>query len=196
MTIYLENICKQYNGVSVLDNVNARIEWDGCYAIIGSKGCGKSTLLRIFMGLETPDSGGVHKMGDYKYPSLRSAYVPQECSLLLKKNALKNVKKAYRRAGKADIEEELSRFIEKDRLTIPTGELTYAEQRFVMIVSALFTPADFIVLDEPFEGMNEAEKQKALDYILDKRGSRPLLIAGCSAEGLDFAKVINLPPAV
>lgn len=186
MTIYLENICKSYNGNTVLDNFNARIEWDTCYAVVGPAGCGKTTLLKLFMGIDTPDSGAVHKMGDYKYPALRSAYVPQESHLILKKNALKNVKKAYRRAGKNSASEELLKFLSEDKLSVPVSELTPCEQRFVEIVCALFVPADFIVLDEPFLGMNENERQKALNYILDKRGSRPLLIAGRNEDGLDF----------
>ena len=39
---------------------------------------GKSTLLKAFLGEIKPDVGWVARMGDYKYPTLQSAYVPQE----------------------------------------------------------------------------------------------------------------------
>ena len=193
MTIYMENICKSYNGTKILNDFNARIEWDTCYGIVGPHECGKTTILKIFIGEEAFDSGAIHKMGDYKYPTLRSAYVPQLTRLVFKKNAIKNVKKAYHRAGKSSAISELALFLPEDKLTIPVGELSPVEQRFVEIVCALFVPADFIVLDDPFCGMNKEERQKALNYILEKRGSRPLIIASCNESDLDFVdKTIRL----
>ena len=81
MTIYLENISKSYGGVNVLNDFNVNIEDGKCYAFIGPEGSGKSTVLKIFMGTEKPDSGKVSRMGDYKYPTLQTAYVPQEDDL-------------------------------------------------------------------------------------------------------------------
>ena len=193
MTIILENICKAFNGQQVLDNYNLTVEWGRAYALVGPEGCGKTTILKIFMGTEKPDSGQVHRMGDYKYPTLQSAYVSQnDANLNLKKNAIWNVKKVHRWASKGRAIEELSKFIPAERQSIPVAELTQVERRFVEIVRALFVPADFIVLDEPFWGMSEEEREKAKAYILEIRGTRPLLMASRAAEGIDFAKIINL----
>ena len=49
MTIYLENICKSYGGVNVLNDFNVNIEDGKCYAFIGPEGSGKSTVLKNFM---------------------------------------------------------------------------------------------------------------------------------------------------
>ena len=193
MTIILEDICKSYGGAQILTDYNLTVEWGRAYCLTGPEGCGKSTILKIFMGLEKPDSGQIHRMGDYKYPTLQSAYVAQaDGNLVMKKNAIWNVKKVHRWASKGRAIEELSKFIPAERQTIPVSELTPVERRFVEIVRALFVPADFIVLDEPFEGMNEEEREKAKAYILEIRGTRPLLMATRNPEGVDFAKVISL----
>ena len=192
MTIILENISKSYNGKKVLDNLNVEIEDGRCYAFIGPKGSGKTTALKIFLGLEKPDEGKVCRMGDYKYPSLQSAYVPQASQLNLKKDAIWNVKKAHRWASKERAIEELSRFLEPERQTIPVADLTQVERRLVELTKALFLPADFIVLDSPFEGMNEVMKKRVIDYLLEMKGSRPLLIAQEKGDDLDFAKKILL----
>lgn len=193
MTIILENVSKSYNGVAVLNNFRVEIEWGKCYAFVGPEGTGKSTILKIFMGTETPDSGSVARMGDYKYPTLHSAYVSQEGQLNLKKSAVWNVKKAHRFASKKGAADKLSQFIAADRLEIPVSELTDVEKRFVELVRASFMSADFIVLDEPFYGMNEAEKKSAIDFVLNMRGSRPLLIATRDESGLDFVnKIIHI----
>ncbi|MCR5650500.1 MAG: ATP-binding cassette domain-containing protein [Lachnospiraceae bacterium] len=177
MTIYLEHICKTFKGVTALDDFSLSVEDDRCYVLVGPKGCGKTTALKIFMGLIKPDSGKVSRMGDYKYPSLRSAYVPQLSSLNPKKNAVWNVKKAHRTASKKRAVEELGRFLSEAEMNCQAGELPEGKQRIIEIVKALFVPADFIVLDEPFNGMTEDEKRASLEYILGQRGSRPLLIA-------------------
>ncbi|MBR4707080.1 MAG: ATP-binding cassette domain-containing protein [Pseudobutyrivibrio sp.] len=192
MTIILENISKSYNGKKVLDNLNVEIEDGRCYAFIGPKGSGKTTALKIFLGLEKPDEGKVCRMGDYKYPSLQSAYVPQASQLNLKKDAIWNVKKAHRWASKERAIEELSRFLEPERQTIPVADLTQVERRLVELTKALFLPADFIVLDSPFEGMDEVMKKRVIDYLLEMKGSRPLLIAQEKGDDLDFAKKILL----
>ncbi len=195
MTIILEHICKSYDGIKVLDDLNVEIEDGRSYAFVGAKGSGKTTALKIFMGLEKPDEGKVSRMGDYKYPTLQSAYVSQEGQLNPKKNAIWNVKKVHRWASKGRAIEELSRFISEDRMQIPVADLTDVEKRLVELVRAFFVPADFIVLDEPFLGMDEALRKDVLDYILSIKGNRPLLIAQSSEEGLDFARKVRLMDA-
>lgn len=192
MTIYLENICKEYNGVKVVDDLSISIEDDKCYSFVGPEGCGKTTVLKIFMGLVKPDSGRVSRMGDYKYPTLQSAYVPQEGSLNPKKNALWNVAKAHRTATKKGAQEELSRFFNDGDMAVPVKELSDSQRQKIEIIRAMFMPADFIVLDEPFTGMNITEKNTFIDYIMDKRGTRPLLIASREEQPIKGARVIKL----
>ena len=192
MTIILEDISKSYNGKRILDNLNVQIEDGKCYAFVGPKGCGKTTVLRIFMGLEKPDEGKVARMGDYKYPTLQTSYVSQNGSLNLKKNAIWNVKKAHRFASKGRAIEELSRFLPEDKMECATGELSFTQRKLVELVKALFLPSDFIVLDNLFEGMNDNLRNKVIDYLLEIKGSRPILISQESEEGLDFAKKIRL----
>jgi ABC-type branched-subunit amino acid transport system ATPase component len=185
MTILLEDITKAYNGRNVLEHKNISIEWGGCYGIVGEEGVGKTTLLKIFMGTEQPDGGGVHRMGDYKYPTLRSAYVSQEGRLNRKKNAIWNVHKAYRKIGKAQAAEQLQLLLTLEECKVAAGELSVAKQRWVEIVAACVVPADFFVLDDPFRGMSREERGRALTYILECRGSRPLLVATRDEEELD-----------
>ncbi len=192
MTIILDHISKSYDGQKVIDNLNVEIEDGRCYAFVGPEGSGKTTALKIFMGLEQPDSGQVARMGDYKYPTLQSAYVSQDGQLNLKKNAIWNVKKVHRWASKGRAIEELKRFLPEERMTIPVADLTEVEQRLVEIVRAFFVPADFIVLDEPFIGMDVELRNRVLEHIMSIQGSRPLLIASRHEEGLDFAKKIRM----
>ena len=192
MTIILNNVSKSYGDKVALNNFRAEIEWGKCYAFVGPAGCGKTTALKLFMGLEKPDQGEVARMGDYKYPTLHSAYVSQEGSLNPKKNALDNVRAAHRFLGKEKPREILSKFIEPEQLLLKVSELTDVEKRFVELVKASFMVADFIVLDEPFYGMTKEQRLAAIEFLLDFRGSRPTIIASRDESDLDFAKVIHI----
>ncbi len=192
MTIVLEDILKEYNGQVVLEHFNLNVEDKKSYAIVGPEGCGKTTVLKIFMGTVMPDGGGVHRMGDYKYPTLHSGYVSQEGQLVPKKNAIWNVRKVYHKASKGRVIEELSKFIPEEKLKLPVSELTDAERKLVEIVRAFVIPSDFLVMDEPFEFLNESDIQKVLAYIEENRGSRPLLMASRNEEHFGFARVIHM----
>ncbi len=192
MTIILEDITKEYNGKVVIEHFNLNIEDNRCYALVGPEGCGKSTILKVFMGLVKPDGGGVHRMGDYKYPTLHSGYVSQEGQLVPRKNAIWNVRKVYRRASKGRVIEELEKFIPAEKLKLPVSELTDAERKLVEIVRSFVIPADFLVMDEPFMYLDEEQCGKVLEYIKENRGSRPLLMASRSEDHFDFARVIHM----
>ncbi len=192
MTIFLENISKSYGSRRVLKHLNIQIEEGRSYHLVGGEGAGKTTALKIFMGHIQPDEGRVVKMGDYKYPTLQTAYVPQESELNRKKNAIWNVKKSRRFASTGSVVSELACFLDEGKMKLPVGELTEVERKYVEIVKALFAPADFIVIDEAFSCMNSQEREKALEYIRNAQGTRPLLIAQREEAGLDFARKIRL----
>ena len=192
MTIYLEHIYKSYNNSEALKDFNLSVEDGKCYALVGPKDSGKTTALKIFMGTEKPDSGKVSRIGDYKYPKLMTAYVPQEESLNLKKNAVWNVKKAHRTATKGGAAEELSRFFSYEEMNKPTGDLSIGKRRIIEIIKALFVPADFVVLDDPFREMEDSDKNHALDYVTDKLGTRPLLIAQREEPASGMFRIIRM----
>ena len=192
MTIFLDNICKSYAGVSVLKDFNLSVEDEKAYILSGPAGSGKTTALKIFMGMVKPDSGSVSRMGDYKYPTLQSAYVSQEGHLNERKNPVWNVRKAHRTASKGRAIEELSLFLSDEEQKLPVSALSGGKKRMVEIVRALFVPADCIVLDEPFEGMDEDEREKAFKYIMEKRGTRPVLLATRDEREIRGFKMVHM----
>ena len=192
MTISMQDIGKSFNGQVVVQHFNLDIEDKKSYCLVGPAGSGKTTLLKIFMGQIKPSEGAVHRMGDYKYPTLQSGYVSQEGDLNMKKNAVWNIKKAYRRTSKELVAEELRRFLPQDRLTPPVSELTPGERKIVEIVRAFTIPADFLVMDEPFEGLSEEDIKNVMAYIKEKQGSRALLMASRSEDHMGFARIIHL----
>ena len=60
----MKDICKSFNGIPVLKQVQLTIEKGEVHALLGENGAGKSTLLKIIMDQMTPDEGEIHKKKD------------------------------------------------------------------------------------------------------------------------------------
>ena len=192
MTIDLENISKSYGARKVLDNFNLEIEEDHSYVITGPSGSGKTTLLRILLGLESPDSGRVHLMGDYKYAWLHAGVVFQEDRLCESFTAVQNVVMVNKKNSVKVAEEELLRLLPADSIHKPVAELSGGMKRRVSIVRACSIPSDMLILDEPFTGLDSENRKLAIEYIREKQGRNPLFITAHDKEGLEFCREIKL----
>ncbi len=192
MTIDLENITKSFDGIKVLNNFNLEIENDHSYVITGPSGKGKTTLIRILLGLEKPDEGRVHLMGDYKYPYLNAGVVFQENRLCENFNAIENVVMVNKKNSAKVAEEELLKLLPADCLRKPVCELSGGMKRRVAIVRACSIPFDMLIMDEPFTGLDKENRDLAIKYIREKQGRSPLLITAHDGDGYDFGRIIEL----
>ena len=192
MTIEVKDVCKSFDGKQVLQDFNLNIEEEHSYVLTGPSGCGKTTLLRLILGLDKPDSGTVKLLGDYKYPFINSGTVFQEDRLCEDYDAVTNVTMVSKKVFKETVIEELKRLLPEDALSKPVKELSGGQRRRVAIVRACAIPSDILIMDEPFTGLDEESRVKAIAYIRDKQGSGALVITSHDTTGLDFARIINL----
>ena len=182
MTIEVLNVCKSYNGKTVLDKVCMNISSDSLIAVTGDHGCGKTTLIRILAGLETPDSGQVNLLGDYKYAWINAGTVFQEDRLCPDFSAAVNVAMVNEKLSEKVAREELYKLLAPGRADVPAGQLSPAEGRMVSIVRACIVPSDVRFMDEPFAGMTPEEKEKAVRYLQTTIGHTPLVITCAPGE--------------
>ena len=191
MTIEVENISKSYDGKQVLKDFSLDISSDSSYAVTGPSGSGKTTLLRIILGLEKPDSGRVRLLGDYKYAWINAGVVFQEDRLCEDFSAVENVAMVNRRLSAKIARQELCKLLPEDELDKPVRELSGGMRRRVCIIRACIIPTDVIIMDEPFAGLDDDNRKKAIDYIRSIQATTPLVITAHSLEGLEFCK--NIP---
>ena len=192
MTIDMDNICKSFGDLKVLDHFNLEIENDHSYVITGESGKGKTTLVRILLGLETPDEGKVHLMGDYKYPYINAGVVFQEDRLCEDYNAIQNVVMVNSKNSAAVARQELLKLLPEDCLTKPVRELSGGMKRRVAIVRACSIPSDMLIMDEPFAGLDKENRIRATEYIREKQGRNPLLITSHDAIGFEFCSEVAI----
>lgn len=192
MTIEVKDLYKSILGQMILNDVSWEIGDDDVWALTGPADSGKTLLLRLILGLEKPDKGSVNLLGDYKYSSVNAGVVFQEDRLCEQFSAIENVAMVNRRLSERVAAEELSKFLDEDKLRLPVSELDPVMRRLVVMVRATIIPSDILLMDEPFRGMDEELRRRCISYIRDKAGHKAVVFAQRTDEGLGFCRKFEL----
>lgn len=168
ISIKVSRITKTYGEKAVLDQFSAEYATGETYYLTGPSGSGKTTLLRILAALTRTDAGEVSLPAS-------CAMVFQEDRLCEDYSAVKNVELVTGDSKKA--EEALGRLLEQDALHRPCRELSGGMKRRVALVRAMEAESEYLLLDEPFAGMDSKTRRRAKEYIRARQGGRTMIIA-------------------
>lgn len=184
----VKNLCKAYGDRPVLENVSFTAGV-GVTALWGPSGVGKTTLLRILLGLEKPDSGEL--MGT----AVRWSAVFQEDRLLEGLDAAGNLRFALgpaydTRAAEAMLEELGLADVESK----PVGAWSGGMKRRLALARALLAPSEAIALDEPFTGLDDENRQRAIRAIRRAAETKPVILVTHDRTELNLlrANIVNL----
>jgi lipopolysaccharide export system ATP-binding protein len=161
------HVQKTYNGRRVVDDVSVSVCEGEIVGLLGANGAGKTTTFYILVGLENTEHGNVTLMGQdvtslpmYLRARLGLGYLPQEASVFRKLTAEQNIlavletMKMPRDARFARLEELLKEFGITHVRKVRGDALSGGERRRVEIARCLATEPRFILLDEPFAGID------------------------------------------
>ena len=168
MTIRLCDLSFAYDTVAVCDRVNLELPSAGTVCLWGPSGCGKTTLLRLLAGLEKPSAGKVEGVG-------RVSMVFQEDRLLPWLTALGNVTLTGADEEKARQTLAALGLTEEEMAALP-GHLSGGQQRRVALARALAADSDLLLLDEPFNGLDEDTWQNVIPLIEAYAATRPVVL--------------------
>ncbi len=167
MKIYTENLVKKYGKRTVVNNVSFEVSQGEIVGLLGPNGAGKTTSFYMVVGLIKPDMGNVFldaenitKLPMYKRAQKGIGYLPQEASIFRKLSVEDNVAavlemtKLTRGEQKKKLEELLDEF-HLNHVRKSNGDvLSGGERRRTEIARALAVNPKFILLDEPFAGID------------------------------------------
>lgn len=156
--IKLKNISLTFEGRPVFTDVSLEIPAQGVTVFRGPSGAGKTTLFRLLLGLQKPDYGTIEG-----FPFKKPAAVFQEDRLLPWANALEN---AALVSDAETAEQTISELGLCENLCQLPRELSGGMRRRVALARALSYGGDALFLDEPFTGLDEANKEIAVKAIL------------------------------
>jgi len=147
-----EKIRKSYSEKILLNDVVLGINDGDKIGVIGINGTGKSTLLKIVAGLETPDSGTITKSG-----GVRVGYLPQnpvfEDGVTVLKQVMHGISEQQRESKEYECKSILTKLGITD-FDEPVIHLSGGQKKRVSMASALVTPVEVLVLDEPTNHMD------------------------------------------
>ena len=178
--ILITNLSKCYGETVVFRDFSARIPLGETTVITGVSGGGKTTLLRLLLGLETPDAGEIAGV-----PARRAA-VFQEDRLCPQLTALENVRLAAGRKKEREAREMLARLGLSDSLAVPAAELSGGMRRRCALARALCADFSLLALDEPFKGLDEANRRAAMDAVRDFSHDKTVLFVTHDAAEAGF----------
>jgi lipopolysaccharide export system ATP-binding protein len=167
MILRSENLVKRYKGKTVVNKMSLQVEQGEIVGLLGPNGAGKTTTFYMTVGMVKPDEGRVFldekeitKEPMYRRAQMGVGYLPQEASIFRELSVEDNIKavlemtKLSKAEQKAKQEELLEEF-GLNRVRTNKGKvLSGGERRRTEIARALATNPKFILLDEPFAGVD------------------------------------------
>ena len=160
-------LVKTYNGRRVVDKINLEVHKGEVVGLLGPNGAGKTTTFYMMVGLVSPDGGSVLLNGEdvSHYPMYMRArkgmnYLPQEPSVFRKLTVEENIMAILEtlNISRGEREERLHNLLEELDLSGLSKNMAYSlsggERRRVEITRALVTSPQYMLLDEPFAGID------------------------------------------
>ena len=182
MKLHTNTIQKTYKGRAVVKGVTIEVNQGEIVGLLGPNGAGKTTSFYMIVGLVKPDIGSVF-LDDlditnypmYKRAQLGIGYLPQEVSVFRKLSVEDNILAILEmtKLNKAQRLERLEQLLEEFSLTHVRKNLGHSlsggEKRRTEIARALATNPKFVLLDEPFAGVDPIAVEDIQSIIADLR---------------------------
>lgn len=174
MTLQLESVTKKYKDFTAVDNLNFTIEKGEIFGLIGQNGAGKTTTFRMILDLQETTAGTITWDGKPVNAINRDVlgYLPEERGIfptmkvedqLYFFGELRGMKKSQL---KKEIDYWINRFELEERRKDKAETLSKGNQQKVQLIASFIHKPQFLILDEPFSGLDPVNKDLLKDAIL------------------------------
>jgi ABC-2 type transport system ATP-binding protein len=185
-TIELTKVRKSYDQFVAVNDLSFNIEQGGVFGLLGPNGAGKTSTIRMMIGITAPDSGQINLFGKpFERKSLNKVgYLPEERGLYKKMKIIEQLiflgelhgmtagaakQKAVEWCKRLEIDAWLQKKVE---------ELSKGMQQKIQFIAALLHDPDFIIMDEPFFGLDPVNASLLKDVMLDlKKQGKTILFS-------------------
>jgi len=194
IALEVKNLTKTFDKIVAVDNASFEVPEGSIFGLIGRNGAGKTTTIRMMMNIYIPDSGEVLLRGNKVDHTFKDnvGYLPEERGLYKKSKVMDILLYFAELKGKKgkDIhkkaEEYLERFELLDRKNSKIEDLSKGNQQKVQFISTILHDPEFIILDEPFSGLDPINTNLLKEIILDLKKQGKVIIF--STHLMDFAE--------
>lgn len=183
MKIEVKNLSKEFKKILILDNISVTFEKGKIYGLIGRNGSGKSVFLKILCALYEPTNGEVlydetNIFKEEKIPSNTRALIesPNFIEELTGYENLEMLANIQNKIGRHEIEEALRKvnlYEEKDK---KYSKYSLGMKQKLGIAQVLMEDPEVMILDEPFNGIEEETAVKLRDILKEERKKGKIII--------------------
>lgn len=200
--LQMHRICKSFNGVPVLKDVELEVEEGVVHALLGENGAGKSTLMNILTGTIPKDSGEIYfegqkleKLSVSRTEELGIAFVHQELNLFNDLKVFENIFICKELSGflghlkKKEMIQRCEELFKKLGVSIDpkamVADLKTSDKQLLEISKALFFKAKLLILDEPTTALNNEEVEHLFS-----------IVEGLKNQGISFIFISHKMPEI
>lgn len=190
----VKNLTKRFNSLVAVNNASFEIPEGSIFGLIGRNGAGKTTTIRMMMNIYLPDEGEVVLRGVKIGQEFKNqvGYLPEERGLYKKMKVLETLlyfAELKGKSGKA-VQREAEKYLKKfelfDRRLSKMEDLSKGNQQKLQFIATILHDPEFIILDEPFSGLDPVNTNLLKNIILDMKQRGKIIIF--STHLMDFAE--------
>jgi ABC-2 type transport system ATP-binding protein len=173
--VQLRNVTKLFGTFKAVDDVSFTLPAGSIYGFLGPNGAGKTTTIRMILEIIKPTSGCITVLGRPSALQVRQriGYLPEEKGLYKKMKTwtvvayFATLKGMTKKAAKQRAFELLEKYGLKDFAEKPTDALSKGMGQKVQMLASLAHDPEFVILDEPFSGLDPVNQQVMEEIIRD-----------------------------
>ncbi len=190
----VKDLTKRFDSLVAVDHASFEVPEGAIFGLIGRNGAGKTTTIRMMMNIYLPDEGEVVLRGVKVGQEFKSkvGYLPEERGLYKKMKVMETLLYFAEIKGKSGrqiqkkAENYLKRFELYDRRLSKIEDLSKGNQQKIQFISTILHDPEFIILDEPFSGLDPVNTNLLKDIILEMKQQGKVIIF--STHLMDFAE--------
>ena len=194
MKVVLKNVSKKYKKNTILENINIEFESGNVYGFVGRNGSGKTVLLKMICGFINPTEGEISFDGkvlnkDIKIPPNTRCLIenPSFIPMMSGYDNLKLLADITKKIGKEEIIKSLKDVNSYDEKDKSYYKYSLGMKQKLGIAQAIMENPDILVLDEPFNGIEDESIEKIRNILLEyKKQGKIIIIASHIKEDMDI----------
>ncbi|MCH2101566.1 MAG: ATP-binding cassette domain-containing protein [Planctomycetes bacterium] len=175
LALELRGVCKHYGDLRAVQEIDIAVPKGAIYGFLGPNGAGKTTTIRMILDIVKPTSGSIAVLGAPSALDVRNriGYLPEEKGLYKKMKAssiiayFARLKGVDKKTAKARSYELLEKYGLRDFADAKVETLSKGMGQKVQVLASIAHHPEFVILDEPFSGLDPVNQQVMEDVIKD-----------------------------
>ena len=184
MNIEIKDLYKKYDAKAAVNHISFTIEKGKPLAILGRNGSGKSTTIKSILGLKKPTSGKI-----ILPKNIKTGYLPEERGVYVDASVKEHLVLFGELSGVKDIKKKIDYWLKELEIEqyrdFKLKYLSKGNAQKVQLIITLIHDPDFVILDEPFSGLDPVNTKLFYDVIKKHCNSKYLLISSHQMEKVE-----------